>query len=53
MIGCHGNGLTHLLWMHPGGLVVELIGNTFQVDYQALAESAVCGVSHTKSTAVS
>ena len=38
MIGCHGNGLTHAMWMPPGSLLVELTDHHLQIDYQALAQ---------------
>lgn len=25
MIGIHGNGLTHQMWMKPGGVVMEMM----------------------------
>lgn len=40
MIGVHGNGLTHQLWMPSGGTVVELFPrDAFLRDYQVVAEA--------------
>jgi hypothetical protein len=41
MLGVHGNGLTNLLWMQPGAVVVELFPPGFhQYDYQMYSELA-------------
>ncbi len=41
MIGVHGNGLTNLLWIEPGGVVIELFPDGFhQYDYQMYSELA-------------
>ncbi|ORX33241.1 hypothetical protein BD324DRAFT_684385 [Kockovaella imperatae] len=38
-LGVHGNGMTHQLWMPPGGKVVECFPlDTFTRDYQIIAE---------------
>ncbi|KAJ8501871.1 hypothetical protein ONZ45_g11990 [Pleurotus djamor] len=40
MIGVHGNGLSHQMWMKPGGTVFEFFDEGgFQRDYQLLAEA--------------
>ncbi|KAK4688429.1 P-type Ca2+ transporter type 2C, partial [Tremellales sp. Uapishka_1] len=39
MVGVHGNGLTHMMWMPEGGAVVEVFPpGSFLRDYQSLAE---------------
>ena len=39
LIGMHGNGLTHSLWMRPGGYVIEFFWNyNFQFDYATTAQ---------------
>jgi Glycosyltransferase 61 len=39
MVGMHGNGLTHSLWMKPGGYVVEFFWKyNFQYDYATAAQ---------------
>lgn len=41
MLGIHGNGLTHSMWLKPGSLLVEIFPKeSFQADYQFMAE---CG----------
>jgi hypothetical protein len=45
MIGVHGNGLTHLLWMKPGSTLVEMFpAGLFLTDYQFNSEFA--GLKH-------
>ncbi|KAL0959223.1 hypothetical protein HGRIS_014501 [Hohenbuehelia grisea] len=40
VIGVHGNGLTHQMWMKPGGKVLEFYDTGgFMRDYQLLAEA--------------
>lgn len=40
MIGIHGNGLTHELWMAQDSMLIELFPNeTFLRDYQAVAQA--------------
>jgi len=39
LIGMHGNGLTHSLWMRPGGYVIEYYwAYNFQYDYPTSAQ---------------
>ncbi|WWC60350.1 uncharacterized protein I303_102921 [Kwoniella dejecticola CBS 10117] len=39
MIGVHGNGLTHQVWMAPGGVLVEIFpSGVFLRDYQVVAQ---------------
>lgn len=39
MVGMHGNGLTHTLWMKPGSYVVEFFWKyNFQYDYATAAQ---------------
>jgi len=39
LIGMHGNGLTHLFWMRPGGYVIEYFWKyNFQMDYATAAQ---------------
>jgi hypothetical protein len=46
MIGIHGNGLTHLIWLQSGAAVIEMFPqNVFQRDYQTAA--AVLGFNYT------
>jgi hypothetical protein len=41
MVGVHGNGLTNLLWVVPGGVVIEFFPDGFhQYDYQMYSELA-------------
>jgi hypothetical protein len=45
LLGVHGNGLTNLLWMRPGGLVLEFFPDgAHHYDYQFFAE--LCGVGY-------
>ncbi|WWC87914.1 uncharacterized protein L201_002814 [Kwoniella dendrophila CBS 6074] len=45
IFGVHGNGLTHELWMPPGGVVIEIFPpQTFAYDYPPI--SAVLGHEH-------
>jgi len=38
LLGVHGNGLTHLLWLPPSSAVIELFpAKVFQRDYQTAA----------------
>ncbi|WWC87940.1 uncharacterized protein L201_002840 [Kwoniella dendrophila CBS 6074] len=40
IIGIHGNGLTHQLWMPEGGIVIELfVPKAFLRDYQVLSQA--------------
>ncbi|WRT65744.1 uncharacterized protein IL334_002692 [Kwoniella shivajii] len=40
IIGVHGNGLTHQMWMPEGGVVIELfVPNSFLRDYQVLSHA--------------
>ncbi|WWC96890.1 hypothetical protein V866_003765 [Kwoniella sp. B9012] len=40
IIGIHGNGLTHQMWMPEGGIVIELfIPDAFLRDYQVLSQA--------------
>ncbi|WVQ64977.1 uncharacterized protein L199_003147 [Kwoniella botswanensis] len=40
IIGIHGNGLTHQMWMPEGGIVIELfIPDSFLRDYQVLSQA--------------
>ncbi|WWC96889.1 hypothetical protein V866_003764 [Kwoniella sp. B9012] len=39
IIGVHGNGLTHQMWMAPGGVVIEIFPpGVFLRDYQLIAQ---------------
>ncbi|OCF56472.1 hypothetical protein L486_05321 [Kwoniella mangroviensis CBS 10435] len=39
IIGVHGNGLTHQMWMAPGGMVIEIFPpGVFLRDYQLIAQ---------------
>ncbi len=45
LLGVHGNGLTNLLWMRPGSLVLEFFPDgAHHYDYQFLAE--LCGLDY-------
>jgi hypothetical protein len=45
MVGVHGNGLTNLLWLQPGSVVIELFPPGFrQYDYQVMCE--LSGISY-------
>nr|XP_019050432.1 hypothetical protein I302_00864 [Kwoniella bestiolae CBS 10118]OCF29362.1 hypothetical protein I302_00864 [Kwoniella bestiolae CBS 10118] len=39
IIGVHGNGLTHQVWMAPGGIIIEIFPpGVFLRDYQLIAQ---------------
>ena len=40
MIGCHGNGLTHALWMQRDSLLVEIFYEGVGADYQLMGHIA-------------
>lgn len=45
LVGLHGNGLTHVLWMKSPGIFIELyVWHAYTNDYQSLAD--VSGVRH-------
>jgi hypothetical protein len=45
LLGVHGNGLTNMLWMRPGSLVLEFFPDgAHHYDYQFLAE--LCGLDY-------